>query len=150
MTNITMLSFVDRKNGHDELRVSNGTVNALYEPESLKVTKDSIDDKTSDNYIPKSYRSQARLGVLLTQWMEKYLGVLYLQPIKWTNAILIFMLHIVAVYYLLTFNPVDVCWQTYFWGKFGFLILFENVVVKIFGEASRPDRSLNNSYLTQI
>lgn len=65
------------------------------------------EDKTSDNYIPKTYRSQSKLGLLLTHWLDKYLGVRFLQPIKWQNTISIIALHIFFAYAVVV-NPWNV------------------------------------------
>lgn len=74
-------------------------------------TRDN-EDKTSENYVPKSYRSQTKLGLLLTHWLDKYLGIRFLQPIKWQNTIAISALHLYFLYMVLR-NPWNVVkWQT--------------------------------------
>lgn len=78
---------------------------------------DTTEDKTSDNYVPKSYRSQSKFAVFLTNFLDKYLGLRFLQPIKWNNAILIFLLHFIVAQQLLTYKLGSLMWQTYVWGK---------------------------------
>lgn len=70
------------------------------------------EDKTSDNYIPKSYRSQSKLGLQLTYFLDKYLGVRFLQPIKWQNTISIFLIHIIFIIMAICFPWNYVMWKT--------------------------------------
>lgn len=80
------------------------------------------EDKTSDNYVPKSYRSQTKLGLLLTHWLDKYFGVRFLQPIKWQNTIAIFALHFYFIIMVFQ-NPWNVVkWQSMIFGEFFFFV----------------------------
>lgn len=75
------------------------------------------EDKTSENYIPKSYRTQPKLGILLTQMLDKYLGIKFLQPIKWTNTLSIGILHFFFLYYALGYPWNTVMLKTAIWGE---------------------------------
>lgn len=81
------------------------------------------EDKTSDYYVPKSYRSQTKIGLLLTHWLDKYLGIRFLQPIKWQNTIAISALHFYFIFMVLR-NPWNVVkWQTAIFGE-SFIVSF--------------------------
>lgn len=75
------------------------------------------EDKTSDAYVPKSYRSQSRLGLLLTSWLDKYLGIRFQQPIKWKNFFLITALHLAGAYFFSIYKLSDVTWKLYPWSN---------------------------------
>lgn len=75
------------------------------------------EDKTSDNYVPKSYRTQSKLGLLVTHWLDKYLGVRFLQPIKWQNTVAIISVHALLLFVFFTYPVYCVYLQTAIWGK---------------------------------
>lgn len=93
-------------------KVKNGVI-----PANIVVQKDYTEDKTSSDYIPKSYRSQSFISRFLTKCLE-ICGVTFLQPIKWKNVISIMLLHVVALYVMLAFPVFEVKLLTVFWGKF--------------------------------
>lgn len=114
MTNLTMLTILDK----NEIKSVKHMKKPSHTKSDIKKVTSDIEDKNSENYIPKSYRSQSKLGILATEWMAKYLRVKFLQPIKWQNAILIFAIHFISFYKIFTYKLGSVCWQTYFWGNF--------------------------------
>lgn len=76
-----------------------------------------IDDKTSDSYIPKSYRSQSATSRFLTTLLA-FCGLTFLQPIKWKNVISIMLLHLLALHSFLFFPIWEARLVTILWGKF--------------------------------
>ncbi|XP_063706932.1 acyl-CoA Delta(11) desaturase-like [Culicoides brevitarsis] len=102
------------------VQAANGTTKSFGLSNNSYVVKNGekpeYEDKTSDNYVPKSYRSQSKLGLLATHFLDKYLGIRFLQPIKWQNTISIFALHFYFLFMVLK-NPWNVTmWQTGIWG----------------------------------
>lgn len=81
------------------------------------------EDKTSDNYVPKSYRTQPKLGILVTKFLDKYLGIRFLQPIKWQNTISIGILHYIFLYYAIGYPWTVVFMYTIIWGELILLLL---------------------------
>lgn len=75
-----------------------------------------IDDKTSDAYIPKSYRSQSATSKFLTDLLAAC-GLTFLQPIKWKNVISIMLIHVLALYTFLLFPIWEARLITIAWGK---------------------------------
>lgn len=78
----------------------------------------NFEDKTSDSYVPKTYRSQSKLGLLMTQWLDKYLGIRFKNPIKWQNTISILLAHFLVLYIFFTWPMGIIKWQGWPWGKF--------------------------------
>lgn len=75
-----------------------------------------VEDKTSDDYIPKSYRSQSLTNRVLTGFLA-YFGITFLQPIKWKNVLPIVILHAYCTYAFLAFPVFEIKALTVFWGK---------------------------------
>lgn len=74
------------------------------------------EDKTSDDYVPKSYRSQGWINRTLTGILS-YFGFTFLQPIKWKNVLPIFIIHIICFYMLIAFPVFEIKPMTILWGK---------------------------------
>lgn len=92
-------------------KVKNGVL-----PANIVVQKEYTEDKTSTEYIPKSYRSQTFASRFLTKTLE-ICGITFSQPIKWKNVISIISLHIVAIYVMLAFPVIEVKFLTVIWGE---------------------------------
>lgn len=104
---------------------SKKAVPVTYDPNqnfiSLEKSPDKAEppteDKTSDNYVPKSYRSQSLVNRFMTRCLA-LCGMTFLQPIKWKNVIQIFLLHIVCLYMVIAFPVFEIKVLTIVWGKF--------------------------------
>lgn len=75
-----------------------------------------VEDKTSSEYIPKSYRSQSWINRVLTGSLELF-GVTFLQPIKWKNVLPIAILHLLCLYIFMAFPVFEVKVLTVLWGE---------------------------------
>lgn len=90
-------------------------VSKLGEVQANKKDIQYTEDKTSDDYIPKSYRSQGLINRFLTGILA-FFGITFLQPIKWKNVLPIALVHIACLYILLAFPVFDVKILTILWG----------------------------------
>lgn len=96
-------------------KVKNGVI-----PAKIVVQKEYTEDRTSSDYIPKSYRSQTFASRFLTKCLE-ICGITFSQPIKWKNVTSIITLHIVALYVTMAFPVFEVKFLTVIWGEFCYI-----------------------------
>lgn len=85
------------------------------------VNNNYVEDKTSDDYIPKSYRSQGIVNRFLTACL-RLCGITFLQPIKWKNVVPIFLIHLYTLYIVIAFPVFEVKVMTIVWGKLQYLL----------------------------
>lgn len=110
---------VDQTMCTNEVQKTNGCASGQQQNDSKKNDSkvDSfVEDKTSDLYVPKTYRHQNSISLFLT-WVLKKCGITFLQPIKWKNVLMIVGGHLLFLYSIMIFPVFEVYVKTILWGK---------------------------------